>query len=159
MRKLIIAGIAMMTIAIFSCSEETTTLGNSLTSDVDKFVITSDTFDISTRSIIADSVLSRSQYSYLGRMKDPETGSYVTASYTTQFNILEEEVYFIPIEDLVSKDNDDVIIEFPESNELLYYKTTHLIDSKFNEFSNYNNNYERKVLATRIGDDAARAAS
>ena len=99
-------GIAMMTIAIFSCSEDTTTLGNSLTSDVDKFVITSDTFDISTRSIIADSVLSRSQYSYLGRMKDPETGSYVTASYTTQFNILEEEVYFIPIEDLVSKDND-----------------------------------------------------
>ena len=76
-------GIAMMTIAIFSCSEETTTLGNSLTSDVDKFVITSDTFDISTRSIIADSVLSRSQYSYLGRMKDPEKGSYVTMLYNT----------------------------------------------------------------------------
>ena len=96
-------GIAMMTIAIFSCSEETTTLGNSLTSDVDKFVITSDTFDISTRSIIADSVLSRSQYSYLGRMKDPETGSYVTASYTTQFNILEEEVYFFPLKTLYQK--------------------------------------------------------
>ncbi len=42
--------------------------------------------------------------------------------------------------------NDDVIVEFPESNELLYYKTTHLIDSKFNEFSNYNNNYDFEDL-------------
>lgn len=42
--------------------------------------------------------------------------------------------------------NDDIIVEFPESNELLYYKTTHLIDSKFNEFSNYNNNYDFEDL-------------
>ena len=42
--------------------------------------------------------------------------------------------------------NDDVIVEFPESNELLYYKTQHLIDSHYNEFSNYDNNYTAEDL-------------
>lgn len=103
-KKMIMAGIAMATIAISSCSEDTNELGNTLTYDVDQFVIKSDTFNVSTRSIVADSVLSRSTYSYLGRMKDPETGSYVTADYTTQFAILEDETYFVPKENLLSLD-------------------------------------------------------
>ncbi len=110
MKKLFMTGIAMMTIAIFSCSEDTTTIGNSLTNDVDQFVLTSDTFDVSTRSIVADSVLSRSSYSYLGRIKDPETGSYITADYTTQFTILEDESYFI--------DKDSLLL-FDESGKVL----------------------------------------
>lgn len=105
MKKLIMTGIAMTTIAIFSCSEDTTTLGNTLTNDVDKFVITADTFDISTRSIVADSVLSRSTFTYLGRMKDPETGSYVTADYTSQFTVLEDEIYFIDKDSLLKFDD------------------------------------------------------
>ncbi len=105
-RKLIMTGIAMATIAISSCSEDTTDLGNSLTYGVDQFVIKSDTFDIETRSIVADSVLSRSNYSYLGRMKDPETGSYVTADYTTQLAILEDDDYFVPRDVLLSLDED-----------------------------------------------------
>ena len=100
------AGIAMATIAISSCSEDTIDLGNSLTSDIDQFIISSDTFYVSTRSIVADSVLSRSPYSYLGRMKDPETGSYVSADYTTQFAILEDETYFVDRKDLLSVDED-----------------------------------------------------
>ena len=55
-------GIAMITIAISSCTEDTMTLGNTLVNSADQFVITSDTFDVSTRSIIADSVLARSTY-------------------------------------------------------------------------------------------------
>jgi len=100
------AGIAMATIAISSCSEDTIDLGNSLTSDIDQFIISSDTFYVSTRSIVADSVLSRSPYSYLGRVKDPETGSYVSADYTTQFAILEDETYFVDRKDLLSVDED-----------------------------------------------------
>ncbi len=110
MKKLIMTGIAMMTIAIFSCSEDTTTVGNTLTNDVDKFVITSDTFNITTRSIVADSVLSRSSYSYLGRMKDPETGSYISANYTTQFTVLEDEDYFIDKDSLLSFDEDGNVL-------------------------------------------------
>ena len=84
-------GIAMITIAISSCTEDTMTLGNTLVNSADQFVITSDTFDVSTRSIIADSVLARSTYSYLGKIKDPETGSYISADFMTQFSTLESE--------------------------------------------------------------------
>ena len=84
-------GIAMITIAISSCTEDTTTVGNTLVSSSDQFTIVSDTFDISTRSFIADSVLARSSYSYLGKIKDPETGSYITADYMSQFGTLESE--------------------------------------------------------------------
>ena len=84
-------GIAMVTIAISSCTEDTMTTGNSLVNSADQFVITSDTFDVSTRSIISDSILGRSSYSYLGKIKDPETGSYITADYMTQFSTLESE--------------------------------------------------------------------
>ncbi len=110
MKKLFMTGIAMMTIAIFSCSEDTTTIGNTLTGNVDKFALESDTFNVSTRSIVADSVLSRSSYTYLGRVKDPETGSYVTADYTTQFTILEDEEYFIPKDSLISFDENGNVL-------------------------------------------------
>lgn len=66
-------------------------MGNTLTSDVDKFTFVADTFDVSTRSIITDSVLARSSYSYMGCIKDPETGSYITGDYMSQFSILEDE--------------------------------------------------------------------
>ena len=74
MRKLLMAGIAILTIAISSCDEDTNTMGYSLTSDADRFSLIPDTFQIdSTKSIKADSVLARSSYSYLGRIKDPES--------------------------------------------------------------------------------------
>ena len=80
----------MLAIAISSCDEDTQNLGNTLTSSVDRFTIAADTFDVQTRSIISDSILGRSVYSYLGCIKDPETGSYVTSDYMTQFHILEK---------------------------------------------------------------------
>ena len=103
-KKLIMAGIAIITIAISSCSEDTTSLGNSLTSNIDQFVISTDTFNVSTRSIVADSILSRSAYSYLGRIKDPETGSYISGNFTTQFTVLEDEEVFIDKASLLSLD-------------------------------------------------------
>lgn len=89
MKKLMMAGIAMLTIAISSCDDTTTYMGNSLTSSIDKFSISTDSFNVYTHSIMADSILGRSSYSYLGCIKDPETGSYITGDYMTQFNILE----------------------------------------------------------------------
>ncbi len=91
MRKGIMAVIALVVVAITSCSESTDTLGTTLTKPTDKFSVTTDTFLVSTRSIQADSVLSRGVYSYIGRMKDPETGSYITSDFMTQFHILEKQ--------------------------------------------------------------------
>ena len=81
----------MLALVISSCSDTTDTVGNTLTSDVDRFTIQTDTFDITTKSIAAGSVLSRSVYTYLGRIKDPETGTYITCDYATQFSLLENE--------------------------------------------------------------------
>jgi len=101
-------GIAMITIAISSCTEDTTMVGNTLVSSSDQFTIVSDTFDVSTRSFIADSVLARSSYSYLGKIKDPETGSYITADYMTQFSVLEEEADLVfPPLDILRGEQDD----------------------------------------------------
>ena len=91
MRKWTMAGIALLMVAISSCDSETSIVGNSLTDNVDRFTNVTDTFDVSTRSIKVDSVLSTSDYCYLGRIKDPETGSYITSDFSTQFNVLENE--------------------------------------------------------------------
>ena len=103
------AGIAMLTIAISSCDEDTNTMGYSLTSDADRFSLIPDTIPIdSMESIKADSVLARSSYSYLGRIKDPETGAYITSDFTTQFTVLEKEKNYIfaPKKDITSLDTD-----------------------------------------------------
>lgn len=99
----------MITIAISSCSEDTSDLGTSLVKDIDKFTVVSDTFNVSTRSIIADSILSRSSYSYFGRIKDPETGSYVSSDFMSQFAILEGESsrIFAPKDSIISLDENN----------------------------------------------------
>lgn len=89
MKKKLFAGIALAAVLCAACDDTTDTLGNSLTNTTDQFDILADTFNVSTRSIVADSVFSRSLYSYLGHIKDQETGTYVTSNYTTQFAILE----------------------------------------------------------------------
>ena len=89
--KMILAGIAMLTLAISSCDEDTATMGYSLTDESDRYALATDTFLVSTRSIIADSVLARSSYNFLGRIKDPETGANINCDYMTQFVVLENE--------------------------------------------------------------------
>ena len=107
-KKLILAGIAMMTIAISSCDEDTNNLGDSLTSHVDRFETVSQTYAVETKSIMTDSVLAQSLYRYLGKIKDPETGAYITCDYMSQFNILENESSSLfPKFDQIAKDNGD----------------------------------------------------
>jgi len=112
MKTRLLAGIAMLTLAISSCDEDTMTMGNSLTGEADKFTIFTDTFDVGTRSIIADSVLARSSMSYLGCIRDPETGSYITCDYATQFHLLEKEVSVLfPEESTISgRDSNNLVI-------------------------------------------------
>ncbi len=107
------SGIAMLTIAISSCDDQTDTLGNTLTTNADRFTIETDTFDVKTKSALAGSVLSRSQYTYLGRIKDPETGSYITSDYTTSFNVLENELvyHFVNPDSVVSRDTLGIVAD------------------------------------------------
>ncbi len=108
MRKLFMAGIVMVCIAISSCSEDTVTLGDSLTNDIDKFQTLTQTYQVKTQTLMTDSVLGKTLYNYLGKIKDPETGSYITSDYMSTFHMLENEYgsLFPPL-DKIAKDNGD----------------------------------------------------
>lgn len=95
MKKILMAGIAMLTIAISSCDDNTNKMGYSLTSNADRFSLVPDSFVVSTQSIKIDSVLARSSYSYLGCIKDPETGTYISSDFTTQINVLENDAKYL----------------------------------------------------------------
>lgn len=103
--------IAFPVMAICSCDEDTANVGNSISNDADLFAIATDSFQVATRSIVVDSVISRSEYSYLGRIKDPETGSSINSDYMTQFMLLENESAAIfPERDSVASVEDEQII-------------------------------------------------
>lgn len=108
-------GIVFAATLMVACDDTTDTIGNSLTNRTDLFKDTTVTFTVKTRSLVADSVLSRSQYTYLGHVKDPETEAYVTSSYTTQFAILENlssNDSFLPsIDSIASKDGNGICAE------------------------------------------------
>lgn len=77
---------AIMTLA--SCDDTTGTLGMEITNSIDVLSASDGTFKITSRSIAVDSVLSRSSVGYLGKVKDPETGAYVSSDFLTQFTVL-----------------------------------------------------------------------
>lgn len=83
-----IAVIALIAIAT-ACSDDTLNIGNTLIAENDKLEVTAATYNAQSRTIIADSVLSRSNICYFGRIIDPETDAAVTSEFMTQFHILE----------------------------------------------------------------------
>ena len=108
-----IAGVLLTAMTISACDENTQGIGSSFEDDVDRFTILTDTFEVTSRSIIVDSVLARSSSCYLGCMKDPETNDYVASSYTTQFVQLEALAYslFPDEEYIVSRIGDKAIVD------------------------------------------------
>lgn len=105
MKKLLLIGIVFsMIFTISSCDEDTVGIGKSLTNTADLFTIVTDSFDVTSRSMTVPAVLSRSTYGYIGRIKDPETGAYITSDFMTQFATLENVVdsLFYPQDSVVS---------------------------------------------------------
>ena len=97
-------------ITIASCDDTTDSIGNSLTDNMDMLKVTTDTFNVATRSIVADSVLSRSTTGYLGKIRDIETGNYITGDFMAQFSTLEN--YKLPEKDsIVSLQDGEVIAD------------------------------------------------
>lgn len=88
MKLKILAGTAITAI-LLSCEQESLNIGNSLTNVSDILEMTETNYEVQTRTIVADSVLSRCPTCYFGKIKDPETGTYVTTDFMTQFHLLE----------------------------------------------------------------------
>ena len=105
MKSRFLAGLAFIMLALLSCDDTTETIGTSLTNDMDYLQISTDTFNVTTRSIVADSVLSRSNTGYVGKIKDPETGLYITGDFMAQFHALEgQNGYLFPkLDSIVSR--------------------------------------------------------
>jgi len=71
-------------LSMVACDDTTDTIGSSITNNVDNLTITDATFNVTTCTLAADSVLSKTNKGIIGKVRDPETGAYLTADYMTQ---------------------------------------------------------------------------
>ena len=115
--------------ALMSCDDNTNEIGSSLINNLDKLNVQADTFTVATRSIAAGSVLSRNSTGYVGRVKDPQTGAYVTGNFMTQFHVLEN-------------------FQFPEKDSIRSLSSTGEIIADSCELRLYYDNYFGDSLAT-----------
>ena len=81
------AGIALL-LGTAACDEDTGSLG--IPSQTDVISTSGDVFDVYTRSVTFESVLSNSVTSYLGDITDPETGTRIVADFAAQFHTFED---------------------------------------------------------------------
>ena len=88
MKLYYISAIIISAFIFGSCDDNTDEIGSSLIGNMDDLEIIPAKYNISTSSIIADSVYSRNTIGYLGKIRDPETGAYITSDFTTQFHTL-----------------------------------------------------------------------
>lgn len=99
MKHNLLAGIALTLMALSACNDETLDIGNTLTDETDRLTVSSADYNVSTKTVLADSILLRSSYCYLGKVRDPETGAYITSEFMTQFSLL--EAFGLPDQDKV----------------------------------------------------------
>ena len=154
MKMRYIASLVLATLALTACDDTTDQIGTSLSNNMDNLEITTDTFNITTRSIIADSVLSRNTIGYIGKIKDPETGNYITGDFMTQFHTFEN--YGFPKEDSIVSKIDGMVIADSCDIRLFYTSsygdsltsmklTAHELDYPMLEDQMYYSNFDPKA--------------
>jgi hypothetical protein len=119
MKQILLAGMMLSVLSFAACSDDTFDFGNTLTQEADKLSISSADYKVTTRTTLADSVLLRSSYCYLGRIKDPETGAYITSELMTQFNILDS--FALIAEDKVTSRDGSTNMAVADSCQLEFY--------------------------------------
>ena len=71
-------------LSMIACDDTTDTIGSSITNRVDNLTITDSVFNVTTRSVAAGAVFSKSNTGIIGKVRDPETGAYLSANYMAQ---------------------------------------------------------------------------
>lgn len=113
------ASVMLASLIFVSCDDTTGDIGSSLIDNMDHLEVTTDTFTVSTRSIVADSVLSKNVTGYLGKVRDPETGAYLSSDFMTQFYTFED--FNLPKKDSIRSLKDGEVVA--DSCEIrLYYQ-------------------------------------
>jgi len=144
----------LLTVAtvMVSCDDTTDEMGSSLTPTTDRLSVNADTFSVTSRTIVPDYVTGNNTTGYLGRVKDPETGNVVTASFMSQFHLLDG--YQLPAENrIMSRDANGKVVADSCQLQLIcsgYYgdslaqmKTrAYLMGEPLEENSTYNSAYD-----------------
>ncbi len=86
LKVLVIAALTALTFT--ACNDTTDYIGASLINNSDLLFVTDSSFQTYTQSIKAGRVLARNSSGYVGKVKDPETGAYITGDYMIQFYAL-----------------------------------------------------------------------
>lgn len=99
--------LALAVIGVTSCDDTTNTVGKSLTESADMLEVSTSIYDIASRSLKTDSVLSSSTTGYLGKIIDPETLGDISCNFMAQFHSVED--FDFPSEDeIVTDDHIDI---------------------------------------------------
>lgn len=151
MRNKLFVPIILAVLALTACSDTTNNIGDTLTKDIDRVTFSTSSFALSSKSIVADAVLSRNNIGYLGTIKDPETNAYITGNYMTQFRIPEN--YAFPSKNKMANIENGTIVA--DSCEIrLFYQTyygdslapmkltAYLMHKPMNEDRNYYSNFD-----------------
>ena len=109
MKKNLIFPLIALASLFASCDDNTDELGYSLTNPTDRMVIDYGTFNVKSETVKLDNIISRSSTGYLGKIKDSETGSYITCNFMGQLNIMED--YKFPKKDSLVLTNGEIIAD------------------------------------------------
>ncbi len=112
-----------------SCDDTTDTIGVTLSENADHLEVSSSTFYAYSHSVSSGSVVSRSSTGYLGRIIDPETGTYITGDFMTQFYCI-ENLKLTPADSVLSRDAEGKVIA--DSCEVRLFYTNYYGDSLAN---------------------------
>lgn len=74
---------------IYSCDDSTTGIGTDLIPGGDKIPANTDSYEFTTKSLLADSVYARTSTAYLGRYTDEQFGEF-TADFIAQFTCMDK---------------------------------------------------------------------
>lgn len=88
MKYYLLAILSLVVFTLTSCDDTTDTIGKSVVPTTDSLYTTATEYPLTTNSILADDVIARSRYGYVGCIKDPETNSYVKTNFMTQLHLL-----------------------------------------------------------------------
>jgi len=119
-RNFIVACLLVACFGMVSCDDTTNTIGGSLIDNIDKLSVKADTFNVTSKTVLADRVIGRTSTGYLGRMEDPETRTMVTGNFMAQFHVLND--YQLPKADsIMSRDANGIIADSCDIR--LYYSS------------------------------------
>jgi len=93
--------IVLLSFAFYGCADTTDSLGLGMMPGSDQIIVRDTTFDVTTRSILADSVFAKTSTGYLGKFTDPDFGTF-EADFLAQLNCTEN--FQFPISKMVSEE-------------------------------------------------------